>query len=157
MTADIKFSTCTTSGASRGRSTGAALLAVIGAGAVFMLSACGALGALPFQSPTSTPTLTVTPAPSPTPSFTKQLLAFGSEGKGPGKLNRPESIGVDRDGNIYVGNSEDGRINIFDPSGKLLRSINLGTDSVVESIGVAPDGSITIDGTYRAYYYEVKR
>ena len=26
-----------------------------------------------------------------------------------------------------------------------------------KTVPIAPDGSFTIDGTYRAYYYEVKR
>jgi hypothetical protein len=62
--------------------------------------------------------------PTPTPKATNLLLSFGKDGLGAGEFKRAESIAVDRDGNIYVG---DGtlRIQKFDASGKFLQLWNV--------------------------------
>ena len=48
------------------------------------------------------------------------MLSFGEEGTGPGMLKDPRAIGVDRNGNIYVADYSDGRIQIFDPQDHLV-------------------------------------
>jgi DNA-binding beta-propeller fold protein YncE/DNA-directed RNA polymerase subunit RPC12/RpoP len=80
-------------------------------------------------------------SPSPTPSFASPVLSFGGEGTGAGMLNDPRSVGVDRSGNIYVGNYSDGRIQIFDAQGNFLKLINVGSDAYIASLAVAPDGT----------------
>jgi LSD1 subclass zinc finger protein len=79
--------------------------------------------------------------PSPTPSFANPVLSFGEEGMGAGMLNDPRAIGVDRNGNIYVGDYSDGRIQIFDAQGNFLKLINLGSYNYIASLVVAPDGT----------------
>lgn len=116
--------------------------------AAFLLRSAAPLAALVF--PTATPTITytprptLTPQPTTTPGFTSQLLAFGSEGKGPGQLNQPYSVSIDSSGNIFVANSEDGRINVYDPNGNFLRVYNLGADQIAFDMAVAPDGSLYV-------------
>ena len=66
-----------------------------------------------------------TPIPSPTPTITPIPLAslamqIGGKGNGPGQFDDPRSVAVDLDGNIYVANYQDGRVQKFDPSGKFL-------------------------------------
>jgi hypothetical protein len=51
-------------------------------------------------------------------SFAREVLRFGSEGIGPGMFNDARSIGLDAEGNIYVGEYIGGRVQVFDPSGK---------------------------------------
>jgi LSD1 subclass zinc finger protein len=75
-------------------------------------------------------------------SFAHQLLAFGTEGTGAGMLNDSRYVGVDRNGNMYVGDYQDGRVNVFDSTGKFLRLINLGNKLLVQGMAVAADGTL---------------
>ncbi len=49
------------------------------------------------------------------------LGSFGRAGTGPGELNRAEGLGTDRDGNVYVADSCNHRVQVFSPEGRLLR------------------------------------
>ncbi|WCJ59282.1 6-bladed beta-propeller [Fontisphaera persica] len=49
------------------------------------------------------------------------LAAWGQRGTGPGEFNRPEGVAVDRHNRVYVADSCNHRIQIFDASGKFLR------------------------------------
>jgi DNA-binding beta-propeller fold protein YncE len=72
---------------------------------------------------TSAPEATDAPMPSPTPS--NLLLQFGSKGTGAGQFGDPRHIAIDMDGNIFVADYQDGRLQKFDPSGKFLQLINV--------------------------------
>ncbi|MBG1243702.1 scytonemin biosynthesis PEP-CTERM protein ScyF [Nostoc sp. NZL] len=50
------------------------------------------------------------------------LLAFGSEGSGPGQLLQPIGIEVDDQENIYVADSINSRVQVFDKNGNFLTS-----------------------------------
>lgn len=51
----------------------------------------------------------------------REVLSFGGEGTGSGLFQDSRHIAVDGQGNIYVGEYSDGRIQVFDPTGKFLR------------------------------------
>ena len=53
------------------------------------------------------------------------LKSWGEPGAGPGQFNVPHSIGVDRDGNVYVADRGNRRIQVFDCEGKFLRQITI--------------------------------
>ena len=55
----------------------------------------------------------------------KWLKSFGESGDGPGQFNTPHSIAADAQGNIYVADRGNGRIQVFDGDGKLLRMITI--------------------------------
>ncbi len=55
----------------------------------------------------------------------KWLKSFGEPGDGPGQLNTPHSIAADAQGNIYVADRGNRRIQVFDGEGKLLRQITI--------------------------------
>jgi len=79
-------------------------------------------------------------------SFTragKLLHRFGA----PGQFSFPNGIAVDRWGNVYVSDSNHGRVVIFDPSGKLLTGISQGAGS--GALGL-PRGA-AIDTSNRLY------
>jgi hypothetical protein len=50
--------------------------------------------------------------------------SFGTPGSGEGQFNTPHTIAADKDGNIYVGDRGNGRIQVFDHTGKFLRILN---------------------------------
>jgi sugar lactone lactonase YvrE len=59
-------------------------------------------------------------APTPTQGPASVVFTFGSQGTGPGLLDDARHIAVDPEGNIYVGDYGDGRIQKFDPTGKFV-------------------------------------
>jgi tripartite motif-containing protein 71 len=71
-------------------------------------------------------------------------LAFGTEGSEPGMLEHPLYIGLDGNGNIYAGDLDDGRINVFDPGGKYLRQISVGAGTEIQGMAVASDGTVYV-------------
>jgi DNA-binding beta-propeller fold protein YncE len=57
----------------------------------------------------------------------KWLKSFGEPGDQPGQLATPHSIAADAQGNIYVANRGNGRVEVFDSDGKYLRQIKIST------------------------------
>ena len=55
----------------------------------------------------------------------KWLKSFGEPGDQPGQLNTPHSIATDAQGNVYVANRGNARIEVFDNDGKYLRQIKI--------------------------------
>jgi DNA-binding beta-propeller fold protein YncE len=55
----------------------------------------------------------------------KWLKSFGEPGDQPGQLNTPHSIATDAQGNVYVANRGNSRIEVFDSDGKYLRQIKI--------------------------------
>jgi DNA-binding beta-propeller fold protein YncE len=53
------------------------------------------------------------------------VKSFGEPGDAPGQLNTPHSIAADNQGNLYVANRGNGRIEVFDSDGKYLRQIKI--------------------------------
>jgi DNA-binding beta-propeller fold protein YncE len=53
------------------------------------------------------------------------IKSFGEPGDGPGQLNTPHSIAADAQGNIYVADRGNRRIQVFDGEGKLLRIMTI--------------------------------
>jgi DNA-binding beta-propeller fold protein YncE len=53
------------------------------------------------------------------------IKSFGEPGSGPGQLNTPHSIATDNQGNVYVANRGNSRIEVFDGDGKYLRQIKI--------------------------------
>ena len=51
------------------------------------------------------------------------LKSWGERGDKPGEFNTPHTIAADEQGNIYVGDRGNGRIQVFDGDGKILREI----------------------------------
>ena len=68
----------------------------------------------------------------------KFLLAWGKKGTGEGEFNTPHAVRLDSKGNLFVGDRENDRVQVFDQSGKFIRSFG----------GFAPFGLfITADDT----------
>ena len=53
------------------------------------------------------------------------LMSWGEPGDGPGQFNTPHSIAVDANGNVYVADRGNRRIQVFDGDGKFLRQFTI--------------------------------
>ncbi len=71
-----------------------------------------------------------------------RLKIIGKRGTGPGEFNYPTNIAVDGDGNVYVVDTGNFRIQVFDPEGAFLRTIGAIGDapgSLARPKGIAID------------------
>jgi len=98
------------------------------------------------------------------------LLAWGQLGAAPGEFNVPHAIAVDSRDRVYVGDRDNGRIQVFDQNGRFVESwTQFGTPSgmyiargdmlwVAHAAGVRAgstrDGAITVDVGYEALLAE---
>ncbi len=91
--------------------------------------------------PTAIPTATQTPP-------VQVDLLFGGEGSGPGQFDDPRYVAIDPQGNIFVADYSDGRIQKFDPEGKFLQLINVEPDrnenTLIRSMAADYKGSLYI-------------
>src|SRR5579859_170797 len=97
-----------------------------------LLSSPTALWAKKKHTPTPTPT--ETPADTPTPTATATPVAnagaklytfdalWGSKGPGLNQVNDPEGIAVAKDGRVFIADTENNRVLVWDPDGKPLTS-----------------------------------
>jgi len=77
-------------------------------------------------------------------TFARLTQSFGGEGTGPGLFDEPRSIAVDGEGNIYVAEFRDGRIQKFSSSGEHQLLWNIGEGSYVGGMAASPDGIVYI-------------
>jgi hypothetical protein len=75
------------------------------------------------------------------------LFSWGEPGAGPGQFNLPHGIAVARDGQVYVADRENSRIQLFDPQGEYLS----------EWTDVARPMQVFIDSQDRVFVAEVGR
>lgn len=88
-------------------------------------------------------------------------LAIGTAGQADGQLNSPRGVRIGPDGNLYVADTRNGRIVVFDPNGQYLRTIgtmstNDQTNSIAPAgtlrepwaVAVAKDGTIVVADTW---------
>jgi hypothetical protein len=77
------------------------------------------------------------------------LFSIGTRGLGDGEFNYPQSVAVDRQGNIYVVDAFNFRIQIFDSTGKFLRKFGKqgdewGTFAMPKGIALDADTNIYV-------------
>lgn len=78
----------------------------------------------------------------PANSFARVALEFGEEGIGPGMMTDARSIGVDGQGNIYVGEYSGGRIQVFDSAGKFIRQWTADPKMPLRGLAVDRNGTV---------------
>jgi sugar lactone lactonase YvrE len=72
------------------------------------------------------------------------LKSWGEPGDQPGQFNTPHSIAVDAQGNVYVADRGNRRIQVFDGEGKFLRQITIDVPAPPDArpaIGAKPTGT----------------
>ena len=81
------------------------------------------------------------------------IAAWGSMGSGPGQLRAPKGLALDAQGNLYVADSQNHRIVVFDASGQPLREFGsegtqAGQFKEPWGVAVAPNGEIYVADTW---------
>ena len=70
------------------------------------------------------------------------LMSWGEPGSGPGQFHTPHSIATDAQGNVYVADRGNGRIEVFDGNGAFLREMKIDVPfdhSIRPAIGNMPN------------------
>jgi DNA-binding beta-propeller fold protein YncE len=75
----------------------------------------------------------------------RHLRSWGEPGSGPGQFHIPHGIAIDRDGNVYVADRENSRIQLFTPDGGYLS----------EWVDVARPCQVFIDQSGKCYVAEL--
>ena len=122
----------------------AVLVAVIG---VLILAALGIGGYVWLRNATRD----IPGVSSITSGFAVKSMTFGTQGIEPGMFEDACSVAVDGQGDILVGDYQDGRVQTFSPSGKYLSYFTAGSE--VDALAVGPDGNVTVahDGKLSVY------
>jgi len=79
------------------------------------------------------------------------LKSWGDRGKEPGQFNTPHSIATDVNGNVYVADRGNHRIQVFDGDGKFLRQFTIDVPvppGAKPAIGKMPDEAMMAGGTF---------
>jgi hypothetical protein len=79
------------------------------------------------------------------------LKSWGDRGKEPGQFNTPHSIATDANGNVYVADRGNHRIQVFDGDGKFLRQMVIDVPvppDAKPAIGKIPDEAMVAGGTF---------
>jgi len=83
--------------------------------------------------------------------FASVVNTFGSEGTGPGFFTDARNIAVDGEGRIYVGEYQDGRVQVFSGTGEFLTVWNLGNETPLT--GLSADRSGNVYAVYQGYIH----
>lgn len=87
--------------------------------------------------------------PTIPPAYVDQ---WGSQGSGDGQFESPQDIAVDKDGNVYVTDSMNNRVQKFDGTGTLLKKW---TTDFPRGIVVDNDGNVYVtDGSHQVLKYD---
>jgi hypothetical protein len=96
-------------------------------------------------TPPSPPEAPVAEKPAPADTGIARLVReYGQEGIGPGMMEDSRSIAVDAAGRTYVGEYSDGRIQVFDSTGKYLSQWNLGPKAIIKAMAVDRNGKLYV-------------
>ncbi len=84
----------------------------------------------------------------------EQLMAFGTEGKDPGQFWFPNDVVVDSKGRLYVSDSNNGRLQVFDANGRLLYGV--GSLNLPRGMAIDADRLYVVDAVAQAVHvYDV--
>jgi serine/threonine protein kinase len=92
--------------------------------------------------------------PTSEASFAKPLLTFGGTGTGTGFFEPPNRIGLDGDGNIFVSDFTNGRIQKFDSTGKFIFSWISEGETPLLAMAITRDGRVMVSRNNGVQVYD---
>ena len=114
-----------------GRSCGFSVVAVL-----IAVLALGAVGVFLI--------IRMTSGGSSAPAWAQIEHTFGGEGTGPGLFTDARHIAIDGEGNIYVGEYSDGRIQVFDATGEFTSLWMVDNDTPLRSLAADRQGIVYV-------------
>jgi peptidylamidoglycolate lyase len=72
------------------------------------------------------------------------LFQWGTPGTGPGQFDLVHSVTLDREGQVYVSDRSNGRVQVFDGNGKFLAQWKSAGIGRPYDVGIGPDGTVFI-------------
>lgn len=87
-------------------------------------------------------------------SFATPILTFGSQGTGPGQFDDARYVATDPQGNIYVGEYDNGRIQVFDPAGTFITAWTLDNETPLQGFAVDRSGTAYVSHGGVIYRYD---
>lgn len=91
---------------------------------------------------------------SSTSEVAEEVLRIGGEGVGLGKFKDNRSVAVDGNGRIYSANYSDGKIQVFDPSGKFSTQWEAEKGMYLKDLAVGRNGSLYVANTNGIFSFE---
>jgi 4-amino-4-deoxy-L-arabinose transferase-like glycosyltransferase/streptogramin lyase len=105
----------------------------------------GAELTLPPPLPTTGPVSVPTPsAPLSGPSLVSHAGTWGAHGDGPGEFDEPRGVAASLEGMVYVADTGNGRIQVFDGEGQFLAEWGAGVLGEPFDVAVSRDGRVYV-------------
>ncbi|KAI8509701.1 hypothetical protein Bbelb_121290 [Branchiostoma belcheri] len=82
-------------------------------------------------------------------------FSFGKRGQNPGELSSPTGVTLDHAGNVIVANKADGRIQVFGPDGRYLRTVTT-SRGAPHGLALTPEGYVAV-ACYSGHCVELYR
>jgi hypothetical protein len=92
--------------------------------------------------------------PTTKPGIATVKLQFGSEGIGAGQFEDVRHIGLDAEGNIFVGQYIGGRVQVFDPQGKYQTEWQVDRKMPLRGFAVSRKGTVYVSQSGRIDLYD---
>jgi uncharacterized protein (TIGR03663 family) len=91
--------------------------------------------------------------PGGSPPVVAADRSIGGPGTGPGQFAEPRGLATDAKGNLYVADTKNSRIQVFDSNGQFVRSVGApgSADGQLKEpcgVAVAPDGTVVVADTW---------
>ncbi len=118
------------------------------------LAIMGAIGLSPDVLGIDLSSFGVSGGAIPGNSFASVTMNFGGEGVGPGLFDDARYATVDGAGNIYVGDYQDGRVQVFDPSGEFVTQWTVPDTTPLTALTAARNGTVYAVYGGDIHYYD---
>ncbi|XP_019620502.1 PREDICTED: tripartite motif-containing protein 2-like [Branchiostoma belcheri] len=82
-------------------------------------------------------------------------FSFGKRGQNPGELSSPTGVTLDPAGNVIVANKADGRVQVFGPDGRYLRTVTT-SRGAPHGLALTPEGYVAV-ACYTGHCVELYR
>lgn len=118
------------------------------------LAVMGAIGLSPDILGIDLSTFGAPGAAVPGSGFAAVTMSFGGEGVGPGLFDDARYATVDGTGTIYVGDYQDGRVQVFDPTGEFVTQWTVPDTTPLRALVASRNGTVYAVYGGEIHYYD---